>query len=100
MEITEVRVFPVEEDRLKAYVTITLDHSFIVRDLKIIRGHSGLFVAMPSKKHRDGTFRDIAHPINAEMRQRMETQILAEYDAELKRQERGERSPARPEDDR
>ncbi len=55
MEVTEVKVFPVEEDKLKAYVTITLDDCFVVRDLEVIRGASGLFVSMPSKKRRDGT---------------------------------------------
>ena len=55
MEVTEVKVYPVSEDKLKAYVTITLDNSFVVRDLKIIQGKSGFFVAMPSKKRKDGT---------------------------------------------
>ena len=54
MKITEVKVFPVNEDRLKAYVTITLEDCFVVRDLKIIKGNNGLFVAMPSKKRKDG----------------------------------------------
>ena len=53
MEITEVKVFPVNEEKLKAYVTIVLDNCFVVRDLKIIAGNSGLFVAMPSKKRKD-----------------------------------------------
>jgi len=83
MEITEIRVFPVEEDRLKAYVTITLDNCFVIRDLKIIHGNNGLFVAMPSKKRKDGTFKDIAHPLNSETREKMEDQILAEYEKEM-----------------
>ena len=58
MEITEVRVFPVNEERLKAYVTITLDACFVVRDLKVINGNTGLFVAMPAKRRKDGTFKD------------------------------------------
>ena len=85
MEITEVRVFPVAEEKLKAYVTITLDHCFVVRDLKVIHGNSGLFIAMPAKRRKDGTFKDIAHPLNAETRQKMEKQILEEYDRELHR---------------
>src|ERR1700733_9892239 len=85
MEITEVKVFPVNEDKLKAYVTIIFDNCFVVRDLKIINGNTGLFVAMPSKKRKDGTFRDIAHPLNSEMRSTMEKRILAEYEAELKK---------------
>jgi stage V sporulation protein G len=85
MEITEVRVYPVSEEKLKAYVTITLDHCFVIRDLKVINGNTGLFIAMPAKRRKDGTFKDIAHPLNVETRQKMERIILAEYDKELKR---------------
>ena len=85
MEITEVRVFPVTEERLKAYVTITLDNCFVVRDLKVINGNTGLFVAMPAKRRKDGTFKDIAHPLNSETREKMEKIILAEYDKEVAR---------------
>ena len=85
MEITEVRIFPVDEDKLKAYVTITLDRCFVVRELKVIQGTTGLFVAMPAKRRKDGTFKDIAHPLNTETRERMERIILAEYDRELTR---------------
>ncbi len=86
MEITEVRVFPVDEPKLKAYVTLTFDRCFVVRDIKIIDGNSGLFVAMPSKRRKDGTFKDIAHPLNAETREKMEKVILDEYERELERQ--------------
>lgn len=79
MEVTEVRVFPVEEEKLKAYVTITLDHCFVIRDLKIIHGTTGLFISMPSKKRKDGTYKDIAHPINNETRRMIEEKIIAEY---------------------
>ncbi len=79
MEITEVRIFPVNEDKLKAYATITFDNCFIVRDLKIISGNTGLFIAMPSKKRRDGTFKDVAHPLNSSMREMVESAVLAEY---------------------
>jgi stage V sporulation protein G len=85
MEITEVRVFPVSEERLKAYVTITIDNCFVVRDLKVINGNTGLFVAMPAKRRKDGTFKDIAHPLNSDTRDRMEKVILAEYQRELER---------------
>ena len=84
MKITEVKVFPVNEDKLKAYVSITLDNAFVVRDLKVIQGHSGLFVAMPSKKRKDGQFRDIAHPLNQEMRSEIEDAIFAEYEKQSK----------------
>src|SRR3954467_3165193 len=80
MDITDVRVFPVEEDKLKAYVTITLDNCFVVRDLKVIHGTSGLFIAMPAKRRKDGTYKDIAHPLNADARDLMEKAILMEYE--------------------
>ena len=79
MQVTEVRVFPVDEDKLKAYVTITLDHCFVIRDLKIIHSATGFFVSMPSKKRKDGTYKDIAHPINNETRRMIEEKIIAEY---------------------
>ena len=85
MDITEVRVFPVNEERLKAYATITFDDCFIIRDLKIIDGNNGLFVAMPSKKRKDGTFRDTAHPLNNETREKIEDVVLREYEKELTR---------------
>ena len=85
MDITEVKVFPVDEDKLKAYITIVLDNCFVVRDLKIISGTAGLFVAMPSKRRKDGTFKDIAHPLNQTTRAAMEKRILDAYLAELKK---------------
>jgi len=91
MEITEVKVFPVNEERLKAYATITFDDCFIIRDLKIINGNSGLFVAMPSKKRKDGSFRDTAHPLNNETREKIESIVIQEYEKELERM--GEEGP-------
>jgi stage V sporulation protein G len=85
MEITEVKIFPVEEEKLKAYVTIVLDHCFVVRDLKIINGSTGLFVAMPSKKRSDGTYKDVAHPLNKSTRVMMEKKVLEAYLSEIKR---------------
>lgn len=79
MEITQIRVFPVHEDKLKAFVSIILDECFVVSDIKIIQGNSGLFVSMPSKKRKNGTFRDIAHPLNNETRRRFEQQIITRY---------------------
>ena len=84
MKITEVKIFPVGEDRLKAYVTITIDASFVVRDLKVIQGPQGLFVAMPSKKRKDGQFRDIAHPLNQETRQVIEDMVFEAYEKQLR----------------
>ena len=85
MEVTEVRVFPVDEEKLKAYVTITFDDCFVVRDLKVINGNNGLFVAMPSKKRRDGTFRDTAHPLDNRTRETIESKVLEEYKRELEK---------------
>ena len=83
MKITEVKVFPVNEERLKAYVTITIDDVFVVRDLKIIKGNEGLFVAMPSKKRKDGQFKDIAHPLNQETRNDIEVAVFDAYEKEI-----------------
>jgi stage V sporulation protein G len=85
MEVTEVKIFPVQEDRLKAYAAITFDNCFIIRDLKVIDGNNGLFVAMPSKKRKDGTYRDTAHPLNNETRQMIESKVLEEYNKEVQR---------------
>ena len=72
MEVTDVRVFPVDEEKLKAFVSIIFDDCFVVSDIKIIHGNSGLFISMPSKKRKNGTFRDIAHPLNNETRKMIE----------------------------
>jgi len=85
MDVTEVRVFPVEEEKLKAYVTITFDNCFVIRDLKVIDGNKGLFVAMPSKKRKDGTYRDMAHPLNNETRHMIESRVLEEYRREVQK---------------
>ena len=85
MDVTEVRVFPVAEDRLKAYVTITFDDCFVIRDLKVINGNSGLFVAMPSKRRKDGSYRDTAHPLNNQTRHMIESRVLEEYQREIDR---------------
>ena len=82
MEITDVKIFPCQEEKLKAYVTIIFDNEFVVRNLKIISGNNGLFVAMPSRKRKDGTFMDIAHPLNSDMRKKLEDKVLAEYKKE------------------
>lgn len=80
MEITEVKVYPAKENgRLKAYATIVFDNSFIVRDLKVIEGIKGFFVSMPSRRRKDGTFRDIVHPLNAQTRRIIEEMIILEF---------------------
>jgi stage V sporulation protein G len=79
MEITEVKIYPVQESgRLKAYATMVFDDCFIVRDLKIIEGDKGLFISMPSRRRKDG-FRDIVHPLNADTRTKIENKIIEEY---------------------
>ena len=79
MEITDVKVIPVDDEKLKAFVSIVFDHCFVVTDLKVIHGPKGLFVSMPSKKRKDGTFKDIAHPLNNQMRQYLEEKVLTVY---------------------
>ena len=81
MKITEVKVYLSREKngRLKAYATIVFENTFIVRDLKVIEGDKGYFVSMPSRRRKDGSFRDIAHPLNTEMRQHIEDMVVAEY---------------------
>ena len=88
MEITEVKVFPIQEEKLKAFVSIVFDHCFMVNDIKIIQGRDGLFISMPSRKKKNGEFKDVAHPLNNETRRMIEEKVLAEYDHAL--QDRGE----------
>lgn len=79
MEITEVKIYPANEGKLKAYVTLVFDNCFIVRDMKIIKSDKGYFVSMPSRRKKDGTFKDIVHPLNVETRKDIEQKIIAEY---------------------
>ena len=81
MEITGVRVRRVNKDgKMKAVVLVSFDNEFVVHDIKVIEGDNGLFIAMPSRKTNDGEFRDIAHPINSETRERIQSVILKEYE--------------------
>lgn len=81
MEITDVRIRKVtDEGKMKAIVSITFDDEFVVHDVKIIEGQNGLFVAMPSHKMGEGNFRDIAHPLLSETRNKIKNAIFAEYD--------------------
>ncbi len=81
MNITDVRVKKVNtEGRMKAIASITFDDAFVVRDIRVIEGHNGLFVAMPSRKTPSGEFRDIAHPITSECREIIQEAILKEYE--------------------
>lgn len=81
MEVTDVRLRTVNsESRMKAISSITLDDEFVIHDIRVIDGNNGLFVAMPSKRTPDGEFRDIAHPINANMRAKIQDAVLAKYE--------------------
>jgi len=85
MEITEITVSIRDEDKLKAFVNVTFDDCFVVRGMKVIKGATGYFVSMPSRKMNDGTYRDIAHPITNEFREKVENAILEAYKAEVRR---------------
>lgn len=81
MQITDVRVRKIaNEGKMKAIVSVTFDNEFVVHDIKVIDGQNGLFIAMPSRKTPDGDFKDIAHPINTETREMIQSAILAEYE--------------------
>ena len=81
MQITDVRVRKVaKEGKMRAVVSITIDNEFVVHDIKVIEGEKGLFIAMPSRKASDGEYRDIAHPINSETRDRIQSLILEMYE--------------------
>ncbi|MCM8901881.1 septation regulator SpoVG [Caldicoprobacter algeriensis] len=80
MNVTDVRVRKIKgEGRMKAVASVTFDDAFVVHDIKVIEGQSGMFIAMPSRKTPDGEYRDIAHPINSETRTQLQTLILEKY---------------------
>jgi stage V sporulation protein G len=83
MEITEVRITLRNEEKLKAFASITFDNCFVVRGLKVINGSQGYFVSMPSRRRHDGTFQDLAHPINNDMRKKIEDSVLDAFETEL-----------------
>ena len=85
MDISDVQIYLMQEEKLKAYATVIIDGVFLVRDLKVIQGNNGLFVAMPAKKMKDGSYRDIAHPLNQESREYFERKVLEAYQAEIER---------------
>ncbi|MBN2184065.1 MAG: septation regulator SpoVG [Candidatus Krumholzibacteriota bacterium] len=85
MDITEIRVSLRDDNKLKAFASITLDNCFVIRGLKIIEGAKGVFVAMPSRKRPDGTYQDVAHPINNQTRDWMEEKIVKAYEQEVEK---------------
>ena len=85
MKITDIRVRRINsESKMKAVVSVTIDEEFVVHDIKVIEGPNGLFIAMPSRKTPDGEFTDIAHPINSETREKLQTAILEAYENSAK----------------
>lgn len=81
MQITDVRIRKItKEGKMRAVVSITLDNEFVVHDIKVIEGEKGLFIAMPSRRSGDGEFRDVAHPINQETRERFQAIVLERYE--------------------
>ena len=85
MQITDIRVRKLtKEGKMKAVVSVTFDDVFVVHDIKVIDGDKGLFIAMPSRRAGDGEYRDIAHPINSDMRDRLQSEILAKYEEAVK----------------
>lgn len=89
MEITEIRVTLRNEEKLKAFVTVTFDKCFAVRNMKIVDGEKGPMLCMPSRKLPDGTFKDVAHPINADFRAYLEKKIFVAYEEEIKKHPSG-----------
>ncbi|MDR1439088.1 MAG: septation regulator SpoVG [Clostridiales bacterium] len=88
MEITDVRIRRIEvEGKMKAVASVTFDNEFVVHDIKIIESQNGLFIAMPSRKTPDGDFKDIAHPINAYAREKLQTAVLGKYESILSEQQ-------------
>jgi stage V sporulation protein G len=82
MELTDIRIRKMTgESKLKAYVTVTFDNCFVVHNVKIIEGKTGVFIAMPSRKTRAGDYKDVAHPIHPEFRAEMQRKILEKYDS-------------------
>lgn len=86
MEITSVNVYLKENSRMKSLASVILNDCFVIRDIRIIEGDNGLFIAMPSKKKADGEYKDIAHPITPECRQMFEDAIIKAYKEKLEEQ--------------
>lgn len=83
MEVTDIRIRKVSaEGKLKAYVTVTFDECFVVHNVKIIEGKSGMFIAMPSRRTKTGEYKDIAHPICPDFRSKLQEKILAAYNSD------------------
>ena len=99
MEITEVRITLRDDEKLKAFASITLDNQIVIRGLKIIEGSGGLFIAMPSRQRRDGSYQDVAHPINRETRLWLEKEVVGAYKEEVQNLNDGTTSPVRDDEE-
>jgi stage V sporulation protein G len=97
MKVTEVRISPAKGGKVRAFASVVFDDSFIVNDLRVVEGREGqVFVTMPARKTRNGQMRDIAHPLNSEIREQIEQRVLEEYDSALQNRmvaDRGQRGP-------
>lgn len=93
MEITEIRITLRDDEKLKAFASITLDGMVVIRGLKIIEGGNGIFIAMPSRQRKDGTYQDVAHPINRDTREWLESQVIAAYKDEVRRPQSSRSGP-------
>ena len=102
LNITEVRINKIENDeKLRAFASLVIDDCFLVGDLRVVEGEDGYFVAMPSKRKRDGSFKDIAYPLNNDAREVIELKVLQAYETTtgnkaISRIEQGEAGPVRP----
>ena len=83
MEITRIKIYPIDKDKVKAYADVIFDNCFVVKGIKLIYGER-YFISMPSRERKDGSHTDIAFPINSETRKKIELKVLAEYEKELK----------------
>ena len=102
LNITDVRITKIEgDDKLRAFAALVIDDCFLVGDLRVVEGEDGYFVAMPSRRKRDGSFKDIAYPLNNALREQIEERVLLAYEAAtgvraISRIERGEENQVRP----
>ena len=102
LNITDVRITRIDGDeKLRAFAALVIEDSFLVGDLRVVEGEDGYFVAMPSKRKRDGSFKDIAYPLNNEVREAIEERVLLAYEAAtgnraISRIDKGESGPVRP----
>jgi stage V sporulation protein G len=99
MKVTEVRISPAKGGKVRAFASVVFDDCFIVNDLRVIEGREGqVFVTMPARKTRNGQMRDIAHPLNGDTREQIESSVLAEYESALQNRMVGNRGKRDSED--